>query len=154
MNRLLLLSLVAEFLVAANGSQNRATENEATQKDLQRIQGTWQLTDGQYDGKEYSLLRINETQIVFKGNRYTIPNSDVVFRRGGTFKLDATTKPRQIDFIPAEDLDAGKTFRGIYEVDGDTYKVCFAPPGKERPKEFVSQPGSGYTLHLWKREKK
>lgn len=72
----------------------------------------------------------------------------------GTFTIDATAKPKNLEFIPGQDIDKGKTCHGIYELDGDTYKVCFAPPGKERPKEFAAKPGSGYTLHIWKREKK
>jgi uncharacterized protein (TIGR03067 family) len=42
---------------------------------------------------------------------------------------------------------------GIYELDGDRYKVCFAPAGKPRPSEFASKPGSGSLLQAWKRKK-
>src|SRR5262249_3394473 len=38
-----------------------------------------------------------------------------------------------------------------YELDGDTYKVCYAVPGKARPKEFVSRPGTGISLEVYKR---
>ena len=41
---------------------------------------------------------------------------------------------------------------GIYELDGDHYKVCFAPTGKPRPSEFASRPGSGNFLQVWKRK--
>ena len=47
----------------------------------------------------------------------------------------------------------GKTMLGIYELTGDTYKVCFALPGGERPKEFASKPGSKTMLIVMKREK-
>jgi hypothetical protein len=50
--------------------------------------------------------------------------------------------------------DKGKTFRGIYEFEGDTRKVCLAPAGKERPKEFSSTAGSGHVLAVLKRVKK
>jgi len=43
---------------------------------------------------------------------------------------------------------------GIYELEPDSYKVCFAPAGKPRPTEFASTPGSGQILQLWKRQKK
>jgi hypothetical protein len=42
----------------------------------------------------------------------------------------------------------------IYEwVDDDTYRVCYDPSGKARPKEFKAPAGSGYILHVWKRAK-
>ncbi len=40
---------------------------------------------------------------------------------------------------------------GIYELEGDRYKVCFAPPGKARPDDFTSKPGTGYILQVWQR---
>ena len=35
-----------------------------------------------------------------------------------------------------------------------SYELCFDPPGRERLKEFETEPGSGYVLHGWKRETK
>ena len=42
---------------------------------------------------------------------------------------------------------------GIYKLNDDHYKVCFAPPGKPRPNEFGAKPGSGYILQVWARTK-
>ena len=50
--------------------------------------------------------------------------------------------------------NAGKDLKAIYAFDGrDTYKICFDPSGKARPKELATTPGSGYILHVWKRAK-
>jgi hypothetical protein len=43
---------------------------------------------------------------------------------------------------------------GIYELDGDTYKLCGDMQGKSRPTEFAVKPGSGFVLEVLKREKK
>jgi hypothetical protein len=44
--------------------------------------------------------------------------------------------------------------QAIYEFDGmDTYKVCFDPAGKGRPKEFSTTSGGCKILHVWKRAK-
>ena len=48
----------------------------------------------------------------------------------------------------------GKPMLGIYQIDDKVYKVCFALPGKPRPTEFSSTPGSGYILQSWQRQNK
>ena len=47
----------------------------------------------------------------------------------------------------------GTKVAGIYELDGDTLKVCYAHGKKERPKEFKTAPGSGLALVIYKRIK-
>jgi len=41
----------------------------------------------------------------------------------------------------------------IYELEGDTYKVCMALEGHPRPTEFVTRPGNGHVFEILKREK-
>ena len=48
----------------------------------------------------------------------------------------------------------GKTALGIYELEGDTLKLCYSQPGKDRPKEFTAAKGSGQAMSVWKRDKK
>lgn len=49
----------------------------------------------------------------------------------------------------------GKTIQGIYEIDGDTLRVCVVLPGKgERPTEFSGKGGSGCNLTVYERQKK
>jgi hypothetical protein len=43
---------------------------------------------------------------------------------------------------------------GIYALEENGYKVCFAPAGKPRPTEFSSTPGSGQILQSWERQNK
>jgi hypothetical protein len=42
---------------------------------------------------------------------------------------------------------------GIYALDENGYKVCFAPTGKPRPADFRSEPASGQSLQVWQRQK-
>jgi uncharacterized protein (TIGR03067 family) len=72
----------------------------------------------------------------------------------GTSKIDPTSKPRAIDLTQTEGQGKGKTSRGIYEVEGDTRKVCIAEAGKERPTTFSSPADSGHILAVFKRLKK
>ena len=49
--------------------------------------------------------------------------------------------------------NAGKTLQAIYQLDGDTMKVCYAPAGQDRPTAFDTKDKPGYALIVYKREK-
>ena len=70
------------------------------------------------------------------------------------FTLDPTKKVKTIDYTIAEGANEGKTQLGIYELDGDTLKFCYAQPGKDRPTEFKTAAESGRTISVWKKDKK
>jgi uncharacterized protein (TIGR03067 family) len=71
----------------------------------------------------------------------------------GIIRIDSTKIPKEIDILDETGMKNGQTKLGIYELDGDTYTYCLAPPGKPRPTEFSSKEGSGYSLGVSKREK-
>jgi hypothetical protein len=72
----------------------------------------------------------------------------------GTSKLDPSKNPKALDSTYTEGPDKGKTFKGIYQLDGDTMKFCRpGSPGDERPTEFKSTPGSGAFVSMYKRAK-
>jgi uncharacterized protein (TIGR03067 family) len=57
----------------------------------------------------------------------------------GTFKLDPTAKVKAIDLVVSEPGGKGepRTVLGVYELDGDALKLCFAEGQKEpRPAEL------------------
>jgi len=70
------------------------------------------------------------------------------------FTIDPAKNPKQIDYAMTGGPTTGKTQLGIYELEGDTVKFCFAAPGKDRPPDFTTKEGSSRTLSVWKREKK
>jgi hypothetical protein len=54
--------------------------------------------------------------------------------------------PMAIDF-----LIQGAILLGIIEVNENEHKVCWAPPGKDRPTDFTAAKGSERFLGLYKR---
>lgn len=118
-------------------------------KDLDALQGTWSLVSAMQDGKTLAADKVKQTTIVFQGDTFRFPElAEYATSRAGTIKLEATKTPKQMDATSTE----GELMRGIYELRGDQYKVCFAPAGKARPTDFTSKAGSGYILQFWQRK--
>jgi len=119
--------------------------------DLDAMQGTWALVSAMQDGNPLADDKVKQTTIVIKGDTFCFPGlAEDVTARAGTFTLDATKKPKEMDSTSSEK----ETMLGIYELERDSYKVCFAPAGKPRPTEFASVPGSGQILQVWHRHEK
>jgi uncharacterized protein (TIGR03067 family) len=118
--------------------------------DLDAMQGTWNLVSAMQDGKALPEDKVKQTTIAIRGDTFRFPGlAEDATSRAGTFKLDATKKPKEMDSISAEK----EVMLGIYVLEENGYKVCFAPAGKPRPTEFTSTPGSGYILQVWARQK-
>jgi uncharacterized protein (TIGR03067 family) len=131
-----------------------AADAEDAKKDLEKLQGTWALVSGERDGKKFTEEEVKKTMLFIKDDTFRIPESSVATSEDGTIKIDPSKKPKEMDATTGSGPDKGKIWQGIYKLRGDTYKVCFAPPGKDRPTEFSSKAGSGHLLQVWKREKK
>jgi uncharacterized protein (TIGR03067 family) len=137
------------LLIISCVSAKKAQEN---QTDLEKLQGAWQLISGVVDGKELSNEEVKNTQIIIKGNTFVFPNaSGVGTSSKGTFTINPNADPKQVDSTATDGQNVGMVSLGIYEVEGERQKTCFGSPGKPRPIEFNSKPGSGNILQVWKR---
>src|SRR5213080_5203195 len=146
--RLLMIAAVGLLIGACN---RQAQAPAAPKTDLDRFQGTWYLVMAMQDGKMLPEDKVKQTTIVFKDDTFRFPESaEYATSKSGTIKLDENKTPKEMDAISTEKED----MLGIYAVEENGYKVCFAPPGKPRPTDMGSAPGSGYILQVWAREKK
>jgi uncharacterized protein (TIGR03067 family) len=69
-------------------------------------------------------------------------------------KLDPSKKPKASETAYTQGPDQGKTFKGIYQFDGDTVKFCRAgSPDDATPTEFKTKAGSGRFLAVYRRIK-
>ena len=143
--RLLLILGIGLLLAACN------RQAPAPKTDLDRLQGTWYLDAAMQDGNALSKDKARETSIVFKGDTFRFPGlAEYATSKAGTIKLDEAKTPKEIDAISTEK----EVMLGIYALDANGYKVCFAPAGKPRPTDFTSTPGSGQIFQVWERQKK
>jgi uncharacterized protein (TIGR03067 family) len=148
------LAVVCLFALVRSQAAGGDADEEAAAKDLQALDGTWRLSSKEVDGKKFGEEEIKDVIGVIDGSgRYSVRRGDTVAGQG-TVKLDPTKKPKTIDVTPTEGERKGKPSLGIYEIEGDAFRMCMARPGDGRPAEFSAKAGSGRTLVVYQREKR
>lgn len=128
------------------------TAQAADEKDeLAKFKGKWKGVSLVVDGKETPKADAEAMLLTVEGEKYMlkIGGEDVE----GMQKLDPSKSPKQIDAVRTKGSNKGDKMEGIYELTADAFKVCFAAKGKDRPKEFKSDAGSGNRLYVFKRDK-
>jgi uncharacterized protein (TIGR03067 family) len=116
------------------------------------LQGTWKLVKGEANGVELSKQQLHDGKLVIEGDHYEVwleGKSPLT----GVQVLGAENDLKTIDISDDSGPGVGQSSLGIYELEGDEFRVIFAPPGKERPTEMTTTADSGCWLHVWKREK-
>jgi|SRR5579884_4253037 len=125
--RLFALSLCGLLLCVAAVSKARQPEKEA-----EALKGAWTVTKAEENGKAQDDL--SKAVFTFKDNKLSLKLQNEKDTVELTYKLDPAKK--SIDIQPA---DTKEPAQGIYEVKGDTLKLCVADPDKKkRPADFKS----------------
>jgi uncharacterized protein (TIGR03067 family) len=126
-----------------------AVPAEEKKDDRKALQGTWTIVDRKKaDTKE----PVTAPTVVFEGDRYRIKAGDKVVEEG-TFTVDGSKSPKQIEVTATEGKDRGMKWHGIYEVEGDTLRAVVGPTDKPRPARYDSPP-EGVRAFVLKRGKK
>jgi uncharacterized protein (TIGR03067 family) len=151
------ISLVALFcavgIAAFGGSGTLADDQVDLKKEVSKFQGTWTFESSETGGKELPAGELKGLILTFEGDKHTVKKGDDVIQ-AGIQKLDPSKSPKAIDVTVTEGVNKGAVMLGIYEINGDTLRVCFDAAGKKRPTQFKSAPGSQTFVNVHKRLKK
>jgi len=142
-----LIALAAIVILPAS-----AEEEDAVKKDMAQLQGEWSMVSGSADGQAMPEEMVKQMKRICKGDEATATMAGQVYIKA-KIGIDPSKNPKTIDYQMTDGFTKGKTQLGIYEVNGDTFRSCFAKPGAERPTDFTSTPGDGRTVSVWKRIK-
>lgn len=120
--------------------------------DLKDMEGTWKVESAEAGGKKLESEDFKEIEVKITGERYSVRIKDKL--DAGTLKLDEKQTPKTMDATDTEGDDVGKVVKAIYELSGDTLKICYTVDGGERPTEMATKDGSPVLLFTYKRQKK
>jgi uncharacterized protein (TIGR03067 family) len=142
------LALIAVLLLGS-----AAVPQDAVKKEMAQLEGEWSMVSGEANGQAMPRELVQTGKRSAKEGETAITIGGQVYFKA-KFSIDSAKKPKAIDYVMTEGPTKGKNHLGIYELDGDMLKFCFAAPGKDRPTEFTALEGSQRTLSVWKREQK
>ncbi len=115
--------------------------------DAEALQGTWLGTEAELAGKNFPAKNL---KLMMKDGKYEVRVGAAPDK--GTIKVNASAKPKEIDITGEDGPNKGKTFKAIYELDGNTLRICYDLSGKGRPTEFKTQTGTQLFLVTYKHE--
>ena len=138
----LLLLLIAGSLIFTPLKNNKVVE-----EDWKMIEGNWIPVSFEINGQKLPEESFKNTQLVLTDGNYKYQNDQ------GTYKLIPTEKPKAMDITGTAGPNQGKTILAIYELTGDTLRICYDLGGKTRPSEFSTMAGTKQFLAYYKRSK-
>jgi uncharacterized protein (TIGR03067 family) len=129
--------VLVAVLALTQAPASEAADEEQT--GLEQLRGSWEVV-------KKSVPDFEAKRLIFDGAKFTVV-LDEKEKEEVKFKIDATAKPMRIDILAKKETNLG-----IYELNGDTLRICFAIKGSKRPTEFKA--GEDVILVTLKREKK
>src|SRR6185295_8542683 len=106
------------------------------QSELEKLQGTWNVTSLESDGKKLPQITYANSTIVVTGNSFLSTGMGAPYE--GIIELNSLEKLKTFDVLFTEGHARGTRHLGIYELDDEVWTLCFATQGTERPKSFSS----------------
>lgn len=140
--RLMLLALLCCLLAGCLDSH--AADRAG---DLAQWQGTWKLVSCTWNGEPQP----GDAQWIVRGDRYNIRLDGNTGEDPYTFKLDASQKRIDVFHHDTPAGTFGGRLKGIYELKGNSLKVCYDLTGQEYPSSFDAGPGSRRAIYQFQR---
>jgi uncharacterized protein (TIGR03067 family) len=128
------LALAASLLAVAAGQPD----------DAKSVQGNWTPAKAELGGQPMTEAVLKSISLKLDNGKYEVYVGNEPDR--GLYVIDSTTNPKSMTITGTEGPNSGKTFPAIYELKGETLRICYDLSGAKRPTEFKT--GAGTKLYL------
>jgi uncharacterized protein (TIGR03067 family) len=147
MKGILLAVAATAALATADGPDASARAEE------QKLAGTWQADSITVNGNPMAAGEAQNTRLRLGEGKFAQEYAGRRLRQGKLL-IDPTKELKWIEFSYTGDDGKTENMLGIYDLKGDSLKICLARPDVPRPTEFVSKPDTGHILTTYQREKR
>jgi uncharacterized protein (TIGR03067 family) len=120
--------------------------------DAQAVQGNWKPSTAVLAGQPMPAAVVQGISLKLDNGKYEVLVGD--HPDDGTYTIDASTAPKSMTVTGTAGPNIGKIFPAIYELDGDTLRICYDLSGAKRPAEFKSTAGTKLYLVTYVRQSK
>lgn len=151
------LRMLAALAVAACLSV--PTRGDDKGADHEKLVGSWKLVAAEHNGRELAKDDVPDVTLIHEEHKdgvhpFAVKSEGKVTARGTFTHGEGTSgKYHTYDAQYTEGPSKGKTVLGIYELNGDTLKLAWDSPGKDRPKDFKTKAGTDLVVRTYKRQK-
>jgi uncharacterized protein (TIGR03067 family) len=146
--RFLMLAMCSVAVTAPHAVAAQARPSDAV--DLAKLQGRYNLISGVgLNGKPFGPDDL-------KGSVRTMNGDHLTVTLAGRYMFDATVtmnsavRPKTMEYRVTKGAAVGLIFSGLYELRGDTVRLCFGRPNAPRPTHFRA--GKDQTYFVWVRD--
>ena len=98
------------------------------------LEGSWTVMTLEVDGQSMASGMLAGARIVVQGDRFQSLGMGAVYE--GTLRLDPATTPKTIDMTFTSGPEKGNTSLGIYELDGDDWRLCLTTARRHPAQNF------------------
>lgn len=133
-----LVVLMSFFALVLGFAQAAPVPKERQKPDARLLLGTWKVVDIDR-GRPNGLRTTSNAQWTLgESGAMTITAASGLNPRRYQYTIDPNKNPKEFSYK----VEAATThIQGIYELNGDTLKICYALSGRERPTSMEAKPG-------------
>jgi uncharacterized protein (TIGR03067 family) len=119
--------------------------------DSKAIEGTWLPVKAELGARPMPDAVLKTISLKMEDGRYEVMADG--HPDNGTYSLNTTSTPKGMTVVGTDGPNKGKTFPCIYELSGDTLRICYDLSGKKQPADFKTVAGTKLYLVTYKRKK-
>lgn len=138
--------LAASLLIATIALGVFANVQEKTKQNEATLAGTWQAIEAELGGKPLPPEVVRTIKLILSAHEYQVGNDF------GTVEINPDTTPASLIIKGTKGPNEGKTMLAIYELSGDTLRICYDLTGQKRPSIFATEAGTRQFLVRYKKE--
>jgi uncharacterized protein (TIGR03067 family) len=140
--------LYITFITIASFTSFAADDSAETKA----LQGSWIPVKAELGGQPLPGDVLRKITLTLTNQNYEVTitgeQSD-----SGTWSIDTSTKPKGMTIVGTKGPNAGKTFPCIYDIKGNTFRICYDLSGAKQPTQFKTATGTKLYLVTYNRKK-